>query len=74
MKALLESIGKQPVICAASPGFIVPRIQALAMTEAAHCVEECFAPQSWKRLAALRKQHDPTGLFHNWLGHGDQAS
>jgi 3-hydroxybutyryl-CoA dehydrogenase len=43
MKALLESIGKQPVICAASPGFIVPRIQALAMTEAARCVEEGVA-------------------------------
>jgi 3-hydroxybutyryl-CoA dehydrogenase len=43
MKALLETIGKQPVICAASPGFIVPRIQALAMTEAARCVEEGVA-------------------------------
>jgi 3-hydroxybutyryl-CoA dehydrogenase len=43
MRALLESIGKQPVICAASPGFIVPRIQALAMTEAARCVEEGVA-------------------------------
>ena len=43
MKALLESIGKQPVICAASPGFIVPRIQALAMNEAARCVEEGVA-------------------------------
>ena len=43
MKTLLESIGKQPVICAASPGFIVPRIQALAMTEAARCVEEGVA-------------------------------
>jgi 3-hydroxybutyryl-CoA dehydrogenase len=43
MKSLLEGIGKQPVICAASPGFIVPRIQALAMTEAARCVEEGVA-------------------------------
>jgi len=43
MQALLQSIGKQPVICAASPGFIVPRIQALAMTEAARCVEEGVA-------------------------------
>ncbi|MBE9539619.1 MAG: 3-hydroxybutyryl-CoA dehydrogenase [Proteobacteria bacterium] len=43
MKNLLESIGKQPIICAASPGFIVPRIQALAMTEAARCVEEGVA-------------------------------
>lgn len=43
MKALLDSIGKQPVICSASPGFIVPRIQALALTEAARCVEEGVA-------------------------------
>jgi 3-hydroxybutyryl-CoA dehydrogenase len=43
MKSLLESIGKQPIICSASPGFIVPRIQALAMTEAARCVEEGVA-------------------------------
>jgi 3-hydroxybutyryl-CoA dehydrogenase len=40
---LLESIGKVPVVCAASPGFIVPRIQALAMNEAARMVEEGVA-------------------------------
>ncbi len=43
LKALLESIGKIPVVCAASPGFIVPRIQALAMNEAARMVEEGVA-------------------------------
>jgi 3-hydroxybutyryl-CoA dehydrogenase len=31
------------VVCAASPGFIVPRIQALAMNEAARMVEEGVA-------------------------------
>jgi 3-hydroxybutyryl-CoA dehydrogenase len=41
--ALLESVGKVPVRCAASPGFIVPRIQALAMNEAARLVEEGVA-------------------------------
>src|SRR5207302_9834784 len=40
VKALLEGIGKVPVVCAATPGFIVPRIQALAMNEAARMVEE----------------------------------
>ena len=35
MVQLLEDIGKVPVKCAPSPGFIVPRIQALAMNEAA---------------------------------------
>jgi 3-hydroxybutyryl-CoA dehydrogenase len=43
LMALLESIGKVPVRCAPSPGFIVPRIQALAMNEAARLVEEGVA-------------------------------
>lgn len=43
MKGLLEEIGKVPVICAPSPGFIVPRIQALAMNEASRLVEEGVA-------------------------------
>jgi len=43
VKTLLEDIGKVPVTCAASPGFIVPRIQALAMNEAARMVEEGVA-------------------------------
>jgi 3-hydroxybutyryl-CoA dehydrogenase len=43
LKTLLEQIGKVPVICAASPGYIVPRIQALAMNEAARMVEEGVA-------------------------------
>lgn len=43
MTALLEQAGKVPVRCAARPGFIVPRIQALAMNEAARMVEEGVA-------------------------------
>jgi 3-hydroxybutyryl-CoA dehydrogenase len=43
LKAVLETIGKVPVVCAASPGYIVPRIQALAMNEAARMVEEGVA-------------------------------
>jgi 3-hydroxybutyryl-CoA dehydrogenase len=43
VKSLLEGIGKVPVVCAATPGFIVPRIQALAMNEAARMVEEGVA-------------------------------
>jgi 3-hydroxybutyryl-CoA dehydrogenase len=43
VKTLLESIGKVPVVCAATPGYIVPRIQALAMNEAARMVEEGVA-------------------------------
>jgi 3-hydroxybutyryl-CoA dehydrogenase len=43
VKALLEAAGKVVVRCAASPGFIVPRLQAAAMNEAARLVEEGVA-------------------------------
>jgi 3-hydroxybutyryl-CoA dehydrogenase len=42
-KNLLEDAGKVVVRCAASPGFIVPRLQAAAMNEAARLVEEGVA-------------------------------
>ncbi len=40
---LLVAIGKVPVRCEASPGYIVPRLQALIMNEAARIVEEGVA-------------------------------
>ena len=40
LKALLEDAGKVPVVCGPTPGFIVPRLQALVMNEAARMVEE----------------------------------
>src|SRR3990172_8926002 len=43
MKRVLEAIGKKPVVCAAAPGFIVPRLQALVMNEAARMVEQGIA-------------------------------
>lgn len=39
----LQSIGKVPVRCACSPGYIVPRLQTLVMNEAARMVEEGVA-------------------------------
>jgi 3-hydroxybutyryl-CoA dehydrogenase len=39
-KALLESIGKVAIVCGPTPGYIVPRLQALVMNEAARMVEE----------------------------------
>lgn len=41
--SLLEGIGKVPVRCAASPGFIVPRVQMLAGGEAIRLVQEGVA-------------------------------
>jgi 3-hydroxybutyryl-CoA dehydrogenase len=43
IRTLLESAGKVVVRCAPSPGFIVPRLQAAAMNEAARLVEEGVA-------------------------------
>ncbi|HEX5611110.1 MAG TPA: 3-hydroxybutyryl-CoA dehydrogenase [Burkholderiales bacterium] len=43
LRALLEDIGKVPVVCGATPGYIVPRLQALVMNEAARMVEEGVA-------------------------------
>ena len=39
-RSLMEEIGKLPVVCGASPGYIVPRLQALVMNEAARMIEE----------------------------------
>lgn len=40
---LLEAVGKKPVLCQAAPGYIVPRLQALLMNEAARMVEQGVA-------------------------------
>ena len=40
MKSVLEDAGKVPVVCGPTPGYIVPRLQALVMNEAARMVEE----------------------------------
>ncbi|MDE2361836.1 MAG: 3-hydroxybutyryl-CoA dehydrogenase [Hyphomicrobiales bacterium] len=43
IRSMLEGVGKVPVVCGASPGYIVPRIQGMAMNEAARMVEEGVA-------------------------------
>ena len=40
LRGLLEDIGKVPVVCGPTPGYIVPRLQALIMNEAARMIEE----------------------------------
>lgn len=39
-RGLMQAIGKMPVVCGATPGYIVPRLQALIMNEAARMIEE----------------------------------
>lgn len=43
LRGALEDIGKVPVVCGPAAGYIVPRIQALAMNEAARMVQEGVA-------------------------------
>lgn len=43
LKTILEDVGKVPVVLKAKPGFVVPRIQSLAMSEAARAVEDGIA-------------------------------
>ena len=43
LRAMLLAIGKQPVRCAATPGFIVPRVQMAAGCEAIKLLEEGVA-------------------------------
>lgn len=43
LMALLERVGKVPVKCKASPGYIIPRIQCVAINEAVRMVEEGVA-------------------------------
>lgn len=40
IKATMTAIGKLPVVCGPTPGYIVPRLQALVMNEAARMVQE----------------------------------
>ncbi|MBT4523057.1 MAG: FAD-binding oxidoreductase [Halieaceae bacterium] len=37
-------------------------------------VADCFSTESWKRLAKLRAQYDPKGLFYSWLGHEGETT
>jgi 3-hydroxybutyryl-CoA dehydrogenase len=43
MRAVLEAIGKKPIVCKAAPGYIVPRFQSLVMNEAARMIEQGIA-------------------------------
>ena len=42
-RASMAAIGKVPVVCGVAPGYIVPRLQALVMNEAARMIEDGVA-------------------------------
>ena len=71
--ALLEELGKTPVRCADSPGFIGPRMQALLMNEAVRLVEEGVAtPEDVDRAfkAGMGFRYATVGIFEfiDWGG------
>lgn len=43
LAAILRRLGKRPIRCAATPGYVVPRLQSLIMNEAARMVEDGVA-------------------------------
>lgn len=71
--AFLKHLGKTPVRCADSPGFIVPRLQALLMNEAVRLVEEGVAtPEAVDEAirAGLGFRYATVGVFEfiDWGG------
>jgi 3-hydroxybutyryl-CoA dehydrogenase len=70
---LLERLGKTPVRCGDSPGFIGPRLQVLLMNEAVRLVEEGVAtPEDVDRAfrAGMGFRYASVGLFEfiDWGG------
>jgi 3-hydroxybutyryl-CoA dehydrogenase len=71
--ALLEGLGKTPVRCGDSPGFIGPRLQVLLMNEAVRLVEEGVAtPEDVDRAfrAGMGVRYASVGIFEfiDWGG------
>ena len=71
--ALLESLGKVPVTCKDSPGFIGPRLQVLLMNEAVRLVEEGVAtPEDVDRAfrSGMGFRYASIGIFEfiDWGG------
>jgi 3-hydroxybutyryl-CoA dehydrogenase len=71
--ALLEALGKVPVTCKDSPGFIGPRLQVLLMNEAVRLVEEGVAtPEDVDRAfkAGMGFRYASIGIFEfiDWGG------
>jgi 3-hydroxybutyryl-CoA dehydrogenase len=71
--ALLERVGKVPVTCKDSPGFIGPRLQVLLMNEAVRLVEEGVAtPEDVDRAfrAGMGFRYATVGIFEfiDWGG------
>ncbi len=43
-------------------------INEIDLTHFPHMAQECFSPEKWKKLQAVRKQYDPNKRFVSYLG------
>ncbi len=60
---LMENL---PIMDPFGAGHYVNEIEARGHPER---YPQCFSPANWERLQQLRKQYDPDGVFHSYLGH-----
>jgi FAD/FMN-containing dehydrogenase len=60
---LMENL---PIMDPFAAGHYVNEIEASGHPER---YPQCFSALNWERLQQLRKQYDPAGVFHSYLGH-----
>ncbi len=60
---LLENL---PIMDPFAVGHYVNEIEGRGQPER---YPQCFSAANWERLQNLRKQYDPAGVFHSYLGH-----
>ncbi|AGA33350.1 FAD linked oxidase-like protein [Thioalkalivibrio nitratireducens DSM 14787] len=77
---LVYSVWDDPASEAENRGWLADVAERFAPNLLGYYINECnlavgpdhsqraFAPPVWARLAALRAKHDPTGVFHSYLG------
>ena len=37
-------------------------------------IRQCYTPEKWEHMQAVRRKYDPNGVFHTYLGHGQGES
>lgn len=59
--------GAIPVMAKHGRGHYINEVEARRHPE--H-IRECFSDENWQKLAEVRRQYDPDGVFHTYLGYG----
>ena len=58
--------GTQPLMDPYAKGHYINEIEARRHPER---IRACFSETNWEKLQAVRKQYDPDGVFHTYLGY-----